>query len=108
RDDEPDRHHRRRVPHDAQAGRAQGGRGMTLLAYRPFIDYISADRWWYLLLIPMALGIALAYKAVRVPDLKDYPREVAIMTVQIIVAMIVLGVASYLFVQYIVPAVVPK
>lgn len=81
---------------------------MMLLAYRPFLDPIAADRWWYLMLIPMALGISVAYKATRVKDLKDYPREVAIMTVQIVVAMIALGFASYLFVQYVVPMVTPK
>ena len=27
---------------------------LTALAYRPFIDPIGADRWWYLLLIPLA------------------------------------------------------
>jgi hypothetical protein len=81
---------------------------MMLLAYRPFIDPIAADHWWYLLLIPLSLGIAVAYKGVRVAELKDFPRQVAAMTVQIVVAMILLGLASYIFVQYIVPAVVPR
>ena len=78
------------------------------LAYRPFIDPINAHHWWYLLLIPMALGISVAYKAVRVPDLKEFPRAVAVMTVQIVVAMIALGAASYVCVQYVVPMVVAK
>jgi hypothetical protein len=78
-----------------------------LLAYRPFLDPIHADRWWYLLLIPLALGIAVSYKAVRIPDLKDYSRQVAVMTVQIVLAMIALGLASYVFVQYLVPRIVP-
>ena len=83
---------------------------MSLLAYVPFIDPIDpvrADHLWYLILIPMALGVSIAYKAVRVPDLKDMPRQVAIMTVQIVVTMIALGAASYLFVQHIVPLIVP-
>jgi hypothetical protein len=81
---------------------------MMLLAYTPFIDPIDAHRWWYVLLIPMALGVAIAYKAVRVADLKDFPRQVAIMTVQIVVAMIALGAASYVFVQFIAPMIVPR
>jgi hypothetical protein len=79
---------------------------VSFLAYVPFIDpidAISADRLWYLFLIPMALGVSIAYKAVRIPDLKDMPRQVGIMTVQIVVTMIALGAASYLFVQHIVP-----
>jgi len=80
----------------------------SLLAYTPLIDPIDLHKHWYLLLIPMALGIALAYKAVRVDDLRDYPRQVAVMTVQVVVAMISLGAASYFFVQYLVPLIVAK
>lgn len=80
----------------------------ALLAYTPFIDPIDANRWWYLLLIPLAVGIAVAYKAVRVADLKDYFRQVVVMAVQITVAMIALGAASYVFVQFVVPMIVPR
>ena len=80
---------------------------MNLLAYTPFIDPINAHRWWYLLLIPMALGISVAYKAVRIPELKDLPRQVIIMTVQIVIAMIALGAGAFVFVQYIAPRIVP-
>jgi hypothetical protein len=81
---------------------------LTLLAYTPFIDPIKADKWWYLLLIPMSLGIAIAYKGVRTADLKDLPRQVLIMTVQIVVTMIALGAASYVFVEYVVPRIVAQ
>jgi hypothetical protein len=56
----------------------------------------------------MAIGIAVAYKAVRVADLKDYLRQVVVMAVQITVAMIALGAASYVFVQFVVPMIVPR
>jgi hypothetical protein len=78
-----------------------------LLAYRPFIDPINLHDWWFLLLGPMALGISIAYKAVRMLDLKDYVRQVVLMTVQIILGMIGLGIASYLFVQHVLPLVAP-
>lgn len=81
---------------------------MSLFAYVPFIDPIHADHWWYLFLVPMALGVSIAYKAVRVPELKGLPRQVAVMTVQIVITMIALGAASYLFVQHIAPLIVPK
>jgi hypothetical protein len=79
-----------------------------VLAYTPFVDPINVHRWWYLLLVPMALGISVAYKAIRIPDLRNFPREVAVMTVQIVIAMMALGAASYFFVQYVVPMIVPK
>lgn len=76
--------------------------------YRPFLDPIDISRYWFLLLIPMAFFIALAYKAVRVLDTKHLPREVLVMTTQIVLGMIALGLASYLFVQHVVPLIAPK
>lgn len=78
------------------------------LAYRPFIDPISIHRLWYLLLIPLAVLVALSYKAVRIPDLRDLPRQVAVMTVQIVLGIAALGVAGYLVVEWVLPAVAPK
>ncbi len=82
---------------------------MAVLAYRPFLDPITAlNRVWYLLLFPMALGIAVAYKAVRVHDMKMYWRQVLTMTVQISLGMMALGAASYVLVQHLVPMLAPK
>jgi hypothetical protein len=68
-------------------------------AWRPFIDPIHAHDWWFLLLLPMAVFISIAYKAVRMPDLAGFWRQVAVMTVQIILGMLALAVAFYLLVQ---------
>jgi hypothetical protein len=70
-----------------------------VLAYRPFIDPLNLHDVWWALLVPLSLGIAIAYKAVRTRDMGMYWRQVAIMTVQIVVAMVLLAVASYLFVE---------
>jgi hypothetical protein len=80
---------------------------MTLL-YTPFIDPINIHQYWYLFLFPLALGVSVAYKAVRIPDIKLLPRHALTMTAQIVLAMIALGAASYLFVQHIVPLIAPK
>jgi hypothetical protein len=67
--------------------------------YRPFIDPLEVHTWWWWLLIPMSLGIAVVYKAVRVKNVNDswgpYLREVVVMTLQIVIGMILLAVASY-------------
>lgn len=68
------------------------------MPYRPFIDPLTIHDMWYWLLIPMALGIALVYKAVRLPTLERYWRHVLIMGTQIVLGMILLGAASYLVV----------
>ncbi|MBX3386430.1 MAG: hypothetical protein KF768_07655 [Phycisphaeraceae bacterium] len=68
------------------------------MGYRPFIDPISLHEHWFWLLLPMALGVSIVYKAIRLRDMERYWRAVMIMTVQIVVGMIVLGIASYLLV----------
>lgn len=78
-----------------------------ILAYTPFIDPLNANDWWFLLLFPLALGISVAYKAVRVLDMKIFARQVVIMTVQIILAMIALGFGAYLFVEQVLPRIAP-
>lgn len=67
--------------------------------WRPFLDPINAHSFWYLLLIPISFFIAVAYKAVRVRTLKGFWTVVAVMTIQIILGMIALAVAFYLWVQ---------
>ncbi len=81
---------------------------MLTLAYRPFLDPIELHRLWFLLLIPLTVGIAMGYKAVRVPDMKDYPRQVLVMSVQIVLGMMALGLGAYLLVNVVLPLVAPK
>ncbi|MCC6659562.1 MAG: hypothetical protein IT437_01620 [Phycisphaerales bacterium] len=80
---------------------------MMLLAWRPFLDPMSLASTWWMLLGPLALGISVAYKAVRVPDMKDYAGQVLGMTAQIIIAMVLLWIGSFLFIEYLVPLIAP-
>jgi hypothetical protein len=75
------------------------------LAFRPFLDPLHLERYWYLLIVPMALGISLAYKAVRVQDMRKLWPQTLVMTVQIVAGMIALGTFTFIFVQYILPAI---
>ncbi|GJM19554.1 MAG: hypothetical protein DHS20C14_17670 [Phycisphaeraceae bacterium] len=77
------------------------------LAWTPFIDPIDANAFWYLLIIPMAIGIALAFKAVRVGEMRKYPRHVAMMTAQIILGVVVLAIASFIVIDKLVPILTP-
>jgi hypothetical protein len=79
----------------------------VILAWRPFLDPIDAHAWWFLFLVPLSIFISIAYKAVRVPDMTKYWREVGVMTVQIIAAMILLGIGAYIFLQIVVPVIAP-
>lgn len=85
--------------------------GAGTLAYRPFIDPIDelfdAQRLWFLFLVPLALFISISYKAVRVPDFKNYWREVFSMTILIIISIIALGAASFVLLHFVIPHIVP-
>ena len=76
--------------------------------YRPFLDPLHLDHFWFLLIIPLSIFISLVYKSVRLPDLERLPKQVLIMTLQIITAMIAMGIAFYFFVEYILPRLAPK
>lgn len=74
-------------------------------AWRPFIDPIDAHRVWYLLLVPMAWLLSMVYKAVRLPDLDRYWRQVGVMSSQIVLWIIALGAAIFVFIQFIAPLI---
>lgn len=71
----------------------------SVLAWRPFQDPLTMHDSWFVLLIPLALGIAVTYKAVRVPDPTKFWRPVMEFAFMIVVGMIGLGLATYLFVE---------
>lgn len=74
-------------------------------SYRPFLDPIELHGHWYLLLIPLAFGVSMAYKAVRVKVMDHYWRNVLAMTVQVVLGMLLLGLASYFLVELFAPYV---
>ncbi len=85
---------------------AVGGMG-HVLAWRPFLDPLDLHPYWWAFLVPLSFLISMTYRAVRMRDLHGYWRGVAVMTVQIILAMIALGAASFLFVEYLIPMLAP-
>jgi hypothetical protein len=76
----------------------------TTLGWIPFIQPMNMfHQWWWLLLAPLCLGISIIYKAVRMGSLQNFWREVTVLTVQIILAMIGLAVCVTVLVQVVIP-----
>ncbi len=71
--------------------------GAMLPAYRPFIDPIQVHGLWWLMVVPMAFGVAVVYKAVRMPSPGNgaYWLGVLKMMVEIIAGMALLAVLTY-------------
>lgn len=81
---------------------------MPLLAFRPFLDPLPLDNVWFLLVVPLSLGVAIVYKAVRATDQRAFYRGVVIMTAQTVAAMIALGLGFFLLVEYVLPLIAPR
>ena len=75
-----------------------------LVGYIPFLHPINAlQGFWYLLVLPLSFGISVIYKAMRMPGLEGFWRQVAIMTAQIILYMIALAIVLVVLVQVVIP-----
>lgn len=75
-----------------------------LLAYVPFVQPLNIfHAWSYVLLVPLAFGISVIYKALRMRRLDGFWRHVLIMTTQIVLAMIALAVGLTIVVEVVVP-----
>jgi len=79
---------------------------MSFLAYTPFIDPLDLHGVWFLLLIPLGVLTAASYKSVRVPDMRVFWRQTLFFSLQIIGAIAGLYVASWVFLDFILPVIV--
>lgn len=76
----------------------------STLAWTPFLDPLPhAGRYWWMFLLPLAFLLSMAWKAVRLPNLDHYWRDVLSMTLQIIAAVVGLAIALYLLVIVVMP-----
>lgn len=81
----------------------------SLAAWTPILEPmpIAGGQWW-ITILPLALGIALAYKAVRSPSLPTswwgYFRGVGILTAQILILILSLAVGLHIVVTWAAPA----
>jgi hypothetical protein len=80
----------------------------ALAAWRPFLDPLNLHQYWWAFLLPLAVGVSFTYKTVRVANLSDLPRQVIIMSAQIILGMILLGAAAFCFLEYVLPHIAPR
>jgi len=72
-----------------------------LLAYVPFLDPLPWDHelFWLSLLLPLVVVISVVYKTIKLPDLKQLPRQAGMLTVQIVVFMVLAACALWLLTE---------
>ena len=66
------------------------------LTYRPFLDPLDMHHYWMWLLPPLVLAISCVYKAIKLDDLAELPRQTLALTVQILAFMIMADIALWL------------
>jgi len=63
------------------------------MSYTPFWNPLPVWQYWYLLLIPLSLGISIVYKCVKCHSMKSVPREAAVIFMTIIIGMVLAAAA---------------
>jgi hypothetical protein len=48
---------------------------LFLAAYRPFLDPLPISAYWYLLILPLCLAVAVVYKSMKCRSFAEMPRE---------------------------------
>jgi hypothetical protein len=83
---------------DGMAAAASASAWIPLLEPLPL-----AHRCWWLLIVPIAVGVSLAWKAVRLESVERWQRPVAIMSGQIVLAVAGIALGLFLLVQIVLP-----
>jgi hypothetical protein len=72
-----------------------------MIAWTPFYHpmTLSSDAVMWLVL-PLALAVAVVYKAIRVGHVRELPRQVAVLMVQMVAGLIALGLVLWAVATY--------
>jgi len=68
--------------------------------FAPFLKPAPLWNYWYLLALPLCLGISIVYKSVRCEHMKRVPREAASLFAFIIVVMVACAAAMGFLVRF--------
>ena len=67
----------------------------ALRAFEPFRQPLSVWDYWYLLLIPLCVGISIVYKSIKCREMKQVPREATVIFSMIMLGMVTAAVGLY-------------
>jgi hypothetical protein len=70
-----------------------------IFGYKPFLHALPIWDYWYLLIVPLCLGISIVYKSMKCPSMRQVPRQAAVITVWILAAMAAAGAVLVIVVK---------
>jgi hypothetical protein len=71
----------------------------TAKALELFRQPLPVWDYWYLLLLPLCLGVSIVYKAIKCREMKQVPREATVIFTMIILGMVLAAAALLLLVR---------
>lgn len=79
--------------------------GLPLIAWIPFLEPVRGigNAWW-LLSVPLIVGISVAYKSIRAASVERFWRQVAWFSLRVMLIMVALTVALFVLVRIVVPS----
>lgn len=72
----------------------------TGYGWRPFLTPMPVWDYWFWLLLPLALGVAVAYKTTKCASAATIPREAALLAVWIVGGLIAAAAAVAIVAHY--------
>ncbi|MEM9753050.1 MAG: hypothetical protein AAF916_06655 [Planctomycetota bacterium] len=60
---------------------------MPTLTWRPFLEPLPIDSGWLWLCVPLVFGVAVVYKTIKLPNLRDLPKEALKLGTQVLLFM---------------------
>lgn len=73
------------------------------MAWTPILDPLPAHGWWLWLIVPLVVGVSFAYKAVRVPEVRELPRATLVMSAQVLGGIALVALGMYLVIEVLMP-----
>ena len=68
---------------------------------KPFVTPLPIWDWWMILLIPLLFGIALTWKAMKSPSLKEFPRQTIVLFGKFVFGFALAAVIVYAIVEWV-------
>jgi hypothetical protein len=69
-------------------------------AFEPFRQPLPVWDYWYLLLIPLCVGISIVYKSIKCREMRQVPREASVIFIMIMLGMISTAAGLYVLMRF--------
>ena len=73
---------------------------IQLLAYRPFLDPLPIWNYWFVLILPLCISVAVVYKSMKCRSMTQVPREACAIVLWIIGGFGAAGAVLMLLVKW--------